>query len=127
MSMKEEYRIKVLEVPRELAGAFGELDDGTHLSGLGQNGVHGFTVVEDREEGYVPVALTVFSKKGELLSNAKKTKGNDPGEKKAQYLRQYKALKKMKDEYVSDDRSTPPNMFTDQYIEKQIFRLRLSK
>ncbi len=86
MSMKEEYRIKVLEVPKELAGAFGELDDGTHLSGLGQNGVHGFTVVEDREDGYVPVALTVFSKKEaaltvEWLYVSEDSRGNGYGER----------------------------------------------
>ncbi len=62
-------------------------------------------------------------KKDKLLSDAKKTKGNDPGENKTQYIRQYKALKKMKDEYVSDDNSTPQEVFTDEYIEKQLSRL----
>ena len=62
------FRIRVYEIPKDLADRFADLDDGTHLERLELPEVHGFTLVEDREEGLVPVAITTFFMHPDCLS-----------------------------------------------------------
>ncbi len=68
MKDKNSFRIRVYEIPKGEAEMFSYLDDGYHLDRLAFPEVHGFTLVEDREEGLLPVAITVFSLQDDCLS-----------------------------------------------------------
>ncbi len=61
--------------------------------------------------------------RGNLLKNARNMDKDTDAKKKDQYIRQYKALKGMKDVEMDDQCLTIRKIFTHDYIDKQIKRL----